>query len=1197
MAALNWTARNVARVASDTDDGRAGKPNPATGCDRRPNRACEGCPQANTPEHQSYSYGWPTAALAGNERYRISTVLSMRHAVWRVGRMLHGLMGWTRGFLYNAEASLNFADRQVWFYAVSSPTRLALVLQSLGDPRNVVIASARIREPEVGLSTFPRNYYGVAVQPGDIVEFDPPSCLAGKCRPMVVSIHSFDPETNIVVVNVDQDISNALHSTDRGGVETMVLHTCKTWRESGSPENWERVTPAIPHKGKQRRIRVERSAIPSHGRVSLTRSDGAACAIAVPRLADPARDIAQSFRVLAIEADGSQTDITATCLAGGYRSWRLKTTTNTLGLSSTVLCLGTKDHADQNVFASLLGDRIAFQIDYVAEATTAQIAAGDFEVWGYDRCRYAVRDWSGTIGLLRDSETGGTNGGWYCSKAMTVTRTPILNGAGLQTGETVSFAPIEAGPRFPSGGRCAQCGTCAGFAPLEYSDEANHKPFGIPLLGKLLREIWNGVSVRWDQLMPGLAHYRNIVVKRPADGHTSLSELAGMPQLYSWPGMFPRRDFPRNRSVVADCTTVENDTGTRLKPIRGAWWNLDHPFPLDYEHGKQEDFPAAGHYGTEVASWATVRDPLGGTLTATTDLSESYKSQLPRQDTRVVRDSGEVENPGLANYGRANADDGYLLAPRIPLRPGTYDRDDVLVTINAEPANVMGFLAKVAVQIRPARTFRKTESVSVEATVHSAVMSGDTCTIEISPAIDQWSFVDGPPRFRFDNVRKVLAGGNFCDAPDWEKNLDNYANNKSLGAQHRARRGDYVSFGPGADLEAMRFPILTARAHAGGSLPNWGDDQRRLSGRLSGYFEPDEANATIGTDPITGEPLLGVVAVRPEYRAPDAPDASATTIRLVLQGSTTGRSLGVGARLRNAVTGEMFTATAATFTANSPEVTITATRGQFGTAAAAIGATDAIFWETVTNSTTGTPFVRIADAARPSLAANEYWQDPISGILVFGSAATVLVQYAVLGDPDTPSTSSAYAETFTIPAAAQMPLGITWTEYNNKTANVTSGWADPDAPGTGPLSIQNVADNAVLQAPIRDAGAAAFVQFDFDGPAETPGRWSHASGGTAYAKKRDKITLRDNHARHLAEIAPLLAGKTIRCHINAGVFFDDLTEGHKVEWCLYRQEEWTECSGEVKADGGRGIVWLDQAAYDSIVSGAGGESLVCLRVR
>jgi hypothetical protein len=310
--------------------------------------------------------------------------------------------------------------------------------------------------------------------------------------------------------------------------------------------------------------------------------------------------------------------------------------------------------------------------------------------------------------------------------------------------------------------------------------------------------------------------------------------------------------------------------------------------------------------------------------------------------------------------------------------------------------------------------------------------------------------------------------------------------------------------------------------------------------------------------------------------APDEPDASATVIRLILQDATEGIAIVAGARFEVERTGEIFTVTSGEFTANSPEVAVTVARAQFGTSAAAIQATDIITWQTVTSST-GAVIEQVEN--RNQLISNQFWQDPITGRLIFAPGpSNLVIQYAVLGDPDPPEDGNAFQESFTLPGVSSIPIGITFSDWTAATGK--SVQFDPESqPAVGSGSVSNVGGNAQITSDIRNAGLRVRAEFTLPGSVEPPIRWGFAPNGETQAKRRDKIVIADCNAQILSRIVDQLPGREITAHDCAGVFLDDGSVAVSV--APYRETNFTAISEGTNSDGGQGIVWLNQAAFDA----------------
>lgn len=1115
------------------DQFRGGKPDPESGCDRTPNRFCLGCPQAQQEGHESYGYGWPTAPIEPEQRYAVSQFTSMRYRLWRTAVMLRGLIGWASGFPFNASASISFSESVPWFCIPipNQPRHLGMRLQNGADPRNY----------PVSLTSLPNNILrAVAIQPGDVIQFSPPSCLANKCRPMVTRIVSFDPQQNDVVVELDQDVSQVLFSIDRAGPELMQFASCVSWREFGEPEHWQRITPAIPFRGKQRRVRILTENIPPNGLVELRRTDGASAAIVTPRFANPDFDIPQSFRLQGVlRSTGRTVDITDLAVqSGNLRGMRVKVSTDRNGQSQTFLCLGTEDHLGQSVFADLRGEYSVFLIDFVTEATASE----DFEVWSFDRCRYAARDFSNSIGVFG----GSSGGGWYCAKSDSQSR-------------------AEKADSFPATGKCFQCGTCSQFAPLEYSQEEEFRPFGVPFLGRVISEIWAGVSVVFRQLFPGQSTNRAWRVSRPGGGHTSLSELLGMPKLTSRLGMHQTTLFPLNDIPLLGLPEVvmDDQDNETLVAKRGAWWDLDHTFPANYQFGKQQNFPAPGIPFQLVDFWNDRADPFFGRASFTRDLSGDFTRQLPRTSPRIERDNGINSGVTTADFGRANVDDGFLLVPRLRKAPGVYDRDDVVAEIF--PASVdLPFASdtKILLSIRPVRTFRKQEKKVVQATVFSAQRNSDgTWDLEFNLALDFWSEVVGLPGDRRDEIYSISTGGNFVEPLDWEKSLDFYSRRKSVGGQALCRRGDWIQLPPPNDQ--FRFPVLFARAHGGSAPANWGQEQRRIAGELGGGFLPD---FEVGTNPVTGEPLFGIIECDPKLTLLEDIDEFDPTF--LLQFDSQNFVLPVGARLISEQTGEKMTVTNRFITGNQVAVTVAR-----GSNSQPIASQTKIIWMTVT--TTAGEWIRNVATRQELASLNRYYQFPETGLLVFSSAGDLVIQYADRED------------NFTVPSNASLSLGIAWNDWQSG-SNQSVVFDPPDVFLFGTGAVIDVASIATAWTDRRNAGLRILASVDYERAATPPREWGIAPNGETQANRRDKITIADNGLGVLDAVASGLPGSSVWCVRNAGVFVDNEVP---VEWAPYRERDWQPLQG-VLCDGGSGRIFVSQSAYDQIQT----DGEFCLRI-
>lgn len=1174
--------------------------------------ACGGCPVGGTTAgHKSYWRGEMTQTLADSKRIRLSTLRTLQWLVHRLNLDANGLIGSAYGWLVGGTASYNYADSCSWtLLSVDGVNNDELTLQApvSVDPRALTIYTFRTLEPEYGMSYLAGGGGWGVVQPGDIVEFLAPSVLEEKRKPSVVRVLSCTPVTRTIVVQVDQNVSEAMESGDIDD-PSPASWSVKTWRAAGDPEKWLEIVSPTWFKGRKKGVEVLTSDLPTNQQYRLTDYDGNDAPIATPIAAAGISGATFIVKGLGV-GSAVWSDIT-----DSVTEHRLFVTP-----TSAVICFGSNDVNGDPIAGVPLADLYTkFKIRYFTRATAAEIAAGKYKYPCYARCRHSKRDHSGSVGNYgapNGTAIDGEGVHWFCAMRQWASSSyEDLDEDGVD--ETIAYTwhqptMIE---DYPEDGQCLGWGTCDKWEPMETADVDEGHGFTISYtFAKWLKEIWAASDTKMVQMMSGVASYMNISLSRIR--HPSLRWLVGGYPLETPGGLHPQTWF-LGRQKYGASTVVEDSGDATLLWSQGAAWDTSMELS-DVAYKTPGHIPDDGHFPANVTGWQAQHDQLDydASLGATYDPDSDQRNHEERCGWRNTRDSGEIEGRGFHRWTHAlhSHEDRICERVRLDVYDQWQDRGDTAFKRLTVPLSRMGSEWVAALLVRPIRHSDKAEESTVTRTIQAvSSLGGGVFQIDLENEPHFWSYTDvvGGSPVKIVNGWHGGGGPGFY-GPDYTQ-VDSYdETGKSLGHPGAGvMRGDTCSMDVNLDLELVdlndfRFLVLDAIPFGGSTADTWGDAIIRRAGTLAGYWQPAVANMHLYQDSVYGDPddsywVSGsIYAPSLELAANISPSDTSIVI-------TEQYSIKSGVILKQTSrSGELMRVTGAVYNLDGT-MTLNVDRGICSTTADDTGAGEMLEWQLVTQhaGTPDLPLTRLSAVARPAaIATGEYWVEPQTNRILFSASDAgdaVDVRYSCAGQTPIDSSHSYESLSQTIATYAEWNTGLDWdlATPTPTVVDAVSGAALTYTAGNPTAANQWTAVNSsgsiLVRCFLLDAGRLLRITQTTEDEADAPGDVALCYNYDQFGKKRDRLKVIDESGA-LTAAGGSLTGAEITFYRSAGVWMPPeaigLT-GQKVYAGQYGVDAWTEVSGCL-LEHGAGLAWISAAALSAIEAAFGTE--VCFKL-
>lgn len=792
----------------------------------RPKNVCVTCPQQGKEGHESYGCGKLTEPLPLLHRVKVRAFSTLQYLLHRISGDLLFPYGATSGFRWEGAESVNFADRYTF-----------RVLSAVGNVAHVdTWGEGDIRA--FGTHLISRGNWGVpgrtfmviqgTLQPNDRLVGDN-SILGGKICGRVRKVTINPPHE--ATLEFDMDVSGLMVDNREDQTDPWVP-TLTLIRYSGSPEQWTRVVVPSIMKCQKNFMSVKVEDLPEDRKLSLVRTDGSKGRVAEW---EPATDERPATMQIWLRKAGVEELEEISSEAGQrLKGLMIGPGADERGEYDFVLCLGTKDHNDEEVFVDLITEDVEEVIvSYYSEVPDGYTGT-DWCAVGSRRCVHAVNDASGSFYGMEDGEAHLSNGEeWYCAIRRTYEVVETIDGRWR-----LKWSKPSGVENFTAD--CSLRGTCSGYSPINKAGEGQRSFTLHRTANQIIKECTIGQDIGLIQYWPGYASYYVKRLGRPTiHGMTTMVPLSN-------PTDWSPNVYAVGAHLVGGFETGPppyGDSGTYLNPLRGGVWDGRVSFgDLTFPNA-----PPWGIFPSQIPNWLTRKDALRRTLD---DSLDKYKHRRGYEDDMGARVSRGVSpqtfGRGISQAVRVVGGDERFLLPKLSCADETageeQDRGDATFTwFDSNQVGPDGIIYRGLIKIKPLiATGKPPRGVVKTGKIVAAVMDGSELVFELENQVERWSRLRNEGFGNsWNETFTFRTGGKVFRPPDYLQIRSSETSDSSLGGN------DWVEIGDAAwidlddeEFKKHRFTVTYGEAYDGTTEPDFGQTSVFISfDPVGGYYQ------------------------------------------------------------------------------------------------------------------------------------------------------------------------------------------------------------------------------------------------------------------------------------------------------------------------------------------------------------------------
>lgn len=1180
-----------------------------TGLEEKPKPACVLCEQQGKAKHKSYGCGKLTQPLLPAQRANIRAFFAMQYLIHRLSADLFEPYGSQSGFGYYGESSINFAD-QYTFYVLGVTGKEVEIQWPMGDLRAIGIYTIMRQNPGAPGRSF-LTIRGM-LQANDRVKSGSGCILDNKLYSNIEKVTINESDVSKAIITCEHDMSGLLID-NRADQTDPFVPTVTIVRQAGDPEKWTRIVRPDILKCHRNTISVKVEDLPPDKKLSLPRIDGTQGRCADPEPGDEETGKPATMQVWFLKEippedpeDDPTTEIVDVTSSVVQRLKRVPYGPgwDNKGAYHSFLCLGTKDHNNDDVYTDLITpDVLEVYVTYFTEVPD-DYQGRDWCAVGSRSCVHAMRDESGSFYNMDRGEAHLPNGEeYYCGMLSQWELEETLDGKWQ-----VKYLPQPTGAELFTAD-CSLYGVCDKYAPKNKGGEGQ-RGFTLHRTANLiLKELLMGNDIALVQYYPGYPLY---YVKRM--GRPSIHGLAG--------SVDPTNPTDWSQNIIfvqtgnyfyGDYDTKPHpDGGDILDPLRGTAWDGRTPFS-SLTFG---DFPLPGIFPTNIIGWVDKIDALRKPLDNNTDPTRSMRNYEDDCSPRMSRGvNASMFGRGVSQTSRIVKDTETFLLPAIYVDDDHYNTDQdageaVFRMYDEEQTGPGNYKYYAKISFKKLIATGKTEPGVVKtAVIHSATINAGglngTVSLELVNQPIQWSQLKNVgPGNSFNEVFTIHVGGQVFRPADHLQIRSSATAQSSYG-----NITDWVAIGDSAsvDLEdggfnALKFTVVNGGAYRGSTAPDFGAGSQMLSFELmGGYFQIPAEDLELNTGG-TGTADESTATVALSY------SAIATTLEMADE-----IPFIYGQYLQVEDTDEIMMCMGADYVNRILYVTRDVSSNF---PAAPIPADTVIRAVMVYSPSEEMPYIRDESPDLPgSIDAGEYWYNPESGQLFFSVLdviKNVVIAYTAQTDASGMRNENTHMHSHTVWVTTHEGVDYTYpfvdtmltpTEFDGQGGTkvfvgdteltiVTSGLPTPSnvfrfTDGFGHVTLWFDRSFVGQYGRIEiDLGNA--YNFENDAPADVP----EFATGIGWGKKRAVAVLADEND-WLKDNVGVLVGKTVTFQRMAQLFDPD--SDPEIEYTVWQEDNYlTLNSAGWLFDRGNGVIYLSSGAVNTLRDVEGRK--ICLHI-
>ena len=808
---------------------------------------CVSCIQGGKENHDPYGCGKLTAELPLVYRVNIRIFMLLQYLLHRISSDIYYPYGAQAGFVFYGDKSINFANR--YGFKVTSVVGQTVEVETYGGSDIRAMAIFTIMKSNWG--TNGRSFltiYG-APQANDIAEPGSGCVLYGKLVSRLLKVTVSDTDFSKATFVFEHDMSGLLVDAREDQTDEFVP-SVSLIRQAAEPEQWTRIVRPSFMKCQRRVITVRADQLPADKKLSLTRSDGtdgrvADYEAAVEATGKPATMQIWFKRVAVEELE----DVTATVVS------RLKKDSTGPGFDGkgaykSFLCLGTKDHKDEDSFTNLIDGTVeSISVVYWAEVPDGYTGT-DWCAVGSRSCVHAVRDESGSYYAMDYGEAHTESGEeYFCDVSRTWEIVETDDGKWR-----VKYSSVDGVAKFT--GDCSLNGVCSAYQPKHTASEGSRSFTLHRTANQILKEVTIGHDIALIQYWPGYPYY---YVKRV--GRPTIHGLIGRVPTSNPTDWSPNVQIIQGSCMFGNFDTAPHPTesGTILDPLSGAAWDGRVAFSsLTFPEA-----PPPGTFPTNIAGWTDRIDALRRPIDNTIDPYFSTRYYEDDMSARVSRGvNTHTFGRGVSQTSRIVAADEKFFLPKLSCKDETagqaQDRGECVFTwYNSEQTGPDGFKYWFKIEFKKLMATGKEEVGEITSAVITAASHDGFGTIKVELANQPITY----SRLKnlgigntFNETFTINTGGGIFRPPDHLQIMSSETADSSYGGAN-----DWVSIGDSVwidmdddEFKAHRFTITGGGAYRGSTAADFGSGKIFVSFDLAnGYYQIPEADLKMtGTDEI-----------------------------------------------------------------------------------------------------------------------------------------------------------------------------------------------------------------------------------------------------------------------------------------------------------------------------------------------------------